>query len=36
MSVAKKTEILELPSYIAGKAVGGELLDVIYPYTGEV
>ena len=36
MSVAKNTEILELPSYIAGKAVGGELLDVIYPYTGEV
>jgi len=33
MSVA---EILELPSYIAGEAVGGELLDVIYPYTGEV
>jgi putative phosphonoacetaldehyde dehydrogenase len=33
MSVA---EILELPSYVAGEAVGGELLDVIYPYTGEV
>ena len=36
MSVAEKTEVLELPSLIAGEAVGGELLDVIYPYTGEV
>jgi len=29
-------KILELPSYIAGEAAGDELLDVIYPYTGEV
>ena len=36
MSVAEKTEILKLPSYIAGEAMGGELLDVIYPYTSEV
>ena len=36
MSVTEQTEILELPSYIAGEAVGGDLLDVIYPYTGEV
>ena len=36
MSVTKQTEILELPSYIAGEAAGGDLLDVIYPYTGEV
>jgi aldehyde dehydrogenase (NAD+) len=36
MSVAEKTEVLELLSLIAGEAVGGELLDLIYPYTGEV
>jgi putative phosphonoacetaldehyde dehydrogenase len=36
MSVVEKTDVLELPSLIAGEAVGGELLDVIYPYTGEV
>jgi len=36
MSVVEKTEVLELPSLIAGEAVGGKLLDVIYPYTGEV
>ena len=36
MSVAEKTEVLELSSLIAGEAVGRELLDVIYPYTGEV
>ena len=34
--MTEKTEVLELPSYIAGDAAGGELLDVIYPYTGEV
>ena len=36
MSVTKQTKILELPSYIAGEAVDGDLLDVIYPYTGKV
>ena len=36
MSVTKQTEILELPSYIAGETAGGDLLDVLYPYTGEV
>jgi aldehyde dehydrogenase (NAD+) len=36
MSVAAQTDVLELPSLIAGEAVGGDLLDVIYPYTGEV
>ena len=36
MSVAEKTEVLELPSLIAGEAVGGDLLDVIYLYTGEM
>ena len=36
MSVTEQTEILELPSYVAGEAAGGDLLDVLYPYTGEV
>ncbi len=34
--MTEPNKILELPSYIAGEAAGGELLDVIYPYTGEV
>jgi len=36
MSGAEQTEVLELPCYGAGKEVGNELLDVHYPYTGEV
>ncbi len=36
MNETEQTKILELPCYIAGEAVGGELLDVIYPYTGKV
>ena len=34
--MTEPNKILELPSYIAGEAAGDELLDVIYPYTGEV
>ena len=34
--MTEPNKILELPSYIAGEAAGDELLDVIYPYNGEV
>jgi len=34
--MTEPNKTLELPSYIAGEAAGDELLDVIYPYTGEV
>ena len=34
--MTEPNKTLELPSYIAGEAAGEELLDVIYPYTGEV
>ena len=36
MNGTEPTEIIELSCYAAGKEIGGELLDVIYPYTGEV
>ena len=36
MSRAEQTEVLELPCYVAGKEMGNEPLDVLYPYTGEV
>jgi len=36
MSGIEQTEILELPCYVTGKGMGSELLDVHYPYTGEV
>jgi len=34
--MTEPNKTLELPSYIASEAAGDELLDVIYPYTGEV
>ncbi|MBO35362.1 MAG: phosphonoacetaldehyde dehydrogenase [Verrucomicrobiales bacterium] len=34
--MTEPNKILELPSCIAGEAAGDELLDVIYPYNGEV
>ena len=36
MSRAEQTEVLELPCYVAGKEIGNEPLDVLYPYTGEI
>ena len=36
MSDTEQTGILELPCYVAGEEVDGELLDVIYPYSGEL
>ena len=36
MSETEQTEVMELPCYLAGKEMGRELLDVHYPYTGEV
>jgi len=36
MSGTEQAEVLELPCYVAGKEMGSELLDVHYPYTGEV
>jgi aldehyde dehydrogenase (NAD+) len=36
MNGTEPTEIIELSCYVAGKEVGSEPLDVLYPYTGEV
>ena len=36
MMVTGQTQALELPCYVGGKAVGGEPLDVLYPYNGEM
>ncbi len=36
MSRTEQTEVLELPCYVAGKEIGNEPLDVLYPYTGEI
>ncbi len=36
MSGSEQTEVLELPCYVAGKEMGNEPLDVLYPYNGEI
>ena len=36
MNGTEPTEIIELSCYVAGKEMGSESLDVLYPYTGEV
>jgi len=36
MNGTEPTEVIELSCYVAGKEVGSEPLDVLYPYTGEV
>ena len=36
MSTTELTGIPELSCHVAGEEVGSELLDVIYPYSGEL
>lgn len=36
MTENTKEEPIELPCYVAGESCGGELLEVFYPYTGEL
>ena len=36
MTENTKDEPIELPCYVAGESCGGELLEVFYPYTGEL
>ena len=36
MTENTKEELIELPCYVAGESCGGELLEVFYPFTGEL